>query len=404
MDFKKSLKDVLVLVIICAVFATVLAAVNSVTAPIIADRLAGAANQAYEAVMPDAAGFEDIDLSTYTLPATVVEAKRETSGKGFAVKLETKGYGNGMIIIVGVSSDGTVTGATCVTSNETNGDEKNYGGNFTGKDKDGALAVDLIAGSTLTTQAYRNAVVDAINAATIFGGGSADLRTEEEILSDNLNAALGLEGAEFTKMFMVEIVVGVDKIYSENNGEGFVCAIGEQYVGINKAGDIKVVDAEGNEVTDGIEELVTTANAAVAIVSETTLTDVDLTAFTGIHSRVKSCQVTATGNYVFVVESEGHGLKGDEHANPSGKPSVIKVSISAEGVIIDSQTIESNESSYWGGPLLADGSYNSNFIGKTETEANGVDIVAESTNTSKGYKQAVLRCFEAFTTIIGGTN
>ena len=39
MDFKKSLKDVVVLVVICAVFASVLAAVNSVTAPIIADRL-----------------------------------------------------------------------------------------------------------------------------------------------------------------------------------------------------------------------------------------------------------------------------------------------------------------------------------------------------------------------------
>ena len=36
MDIKKSLKDVVVLVAICVVFATVLAAVNSITAPIIA--------------------------------------------------------------------------------------------------------------------------------------------------------------------------------------------------------------------------------------------------------------------------------------------------------------------------------------------------------------------------------
>ena len=91
MNFKKSLKDVVVLVVICAVFATVLAAVNSVTAPIIAERLEGAANQAYEAVMPGATGFEDVDLSSYTLPATVVEAKREKSGMGYALKIETKG-------------------------------------------------------------------------------------------------------------------------------------------------------------------------------------------------------------------------------------------------------------------------------------------------------------------------
>ena len=71
MDFKKSLKDVLVLVIICAVFATVLAAVNSVTAPIIADRLEQAANEAYFSVMEGATGFETLDLSQYTLPKTV---------------------------------------------------------------------------------------------------------------------------------------------------------------------------------------------------------------------------------------------------------------------------------------------------------------------------------------------
>ncbi|MBR5144170.1 MAG: hypothetical protein IKW53_03870 [Clostridia bacterium] len=74
MDFKKSLKDVLVLVIICAVFATVLAAVNSVTAPIIADRLEQAANEAYFSVMEGATGFEVVDLSQYTLPKTVKEA------------------------------------------------------------------------------------------------------------------------------------------------------------------------------------------------------------------------------------------------------------------------------------------------------------------------------------------
>ena len=44
MDIKKSLKDVVVLLVICSVFAVVLAAVNSVTAPIIADRLAAAAS------------------------------------------------------------------------------------------------------------------------------------------------------------------------------------------------------------------------------------------------------------------------------------------------------------------------------------------------------------------------
>ena len=77
MDIKKSLKDVIVLLVICSVFAVVLAAVNSVTAPIIADRLAAAADEAYLAVMPGAKGFENVDITQYTLPSTVKEVKKE---------------------------------------------------------------------------------------------------------------------------------------------------------------------------------------------------------------------------------------------------------------------------------------------------------------------------------------
>jgi electron transport complex protein RnfG len=404
MNFKKSLKDVVVLVVICAVFATVLAAVNSVTAPIIAERLEGAANQAYEAVMPGATGFEDVDLSSYTLPATVVEAKREKSGMGYAIKLETKGYSTGMIIIVGVDSNGVVTGATCIASGETWGLEKTFGDKTVGKDIN--TIVDVEAGATsLTINGYRAAVKDAINAATVLGGGSADIRDDAKILADNLNAALPAGNGEFEKMLIVEIIEGIDKVYAAKNEAGYVLVVDGMFVGVGADGlAASVVDAKTNPVTEGIDEVKATAEAAAAIISATELTDVDVSAFAGIHSRIKSIQVTATGNYVFVVESEGHGIKGDEHAYPSGKPSVIKLSISKDGVVIDAQTLENNETDTWGGPQLNDGAYSSNFIGKTETEANGVDTVAESTNTTKGYKQAVLRCFEAYNIIVGGAN
>ena len=204
MDFKKSLKDVVVLLAICSVFAVILAGVNSITAPIIAEMLEGAANQAYEAVMPGATGFEDVDLTGKTLPATVVEAKREKSGMGYAIKLETKGYSTGMIIIVGVDSNGVVTGATCIASGETWGLEKTFGDKTVGKDIN--TIVDVEAGATsLTINGYRAAVKDAINAATVLGGGSADIRDDAKILADNLDAALPAGNGEFEKMLIVEI-------------------------------------------------------------------------------------------------------------------------------------------------------------------------------------------------------
>lgn len=159
MDIKKSLKDVIVLVVICAVFSSALALVNYKVAPIIADRLAAAADQAYEEVIEGATGFEDVDLTGKTIPSTVQVVKREKSGLGYAIKIVTTGYGSGMTLIIGVNSDGVVTGATCIASNETNGVEKSYGDNFIGKDLGGAKDVDTVAASTMTSKAYREAEI-----------------------------------------------------------------------------------------------------------------------------------------------------------------------------------------------------------------------------------------------------
>ena len=192
MDIKKSLKDVLVLLVICSVFGVALAGINSITAPIIADRANAAANEAYIAVLPGATSFEDVDISGNSFAPTVKEIKKEKSGLGYAVKLETKGYATGMVIIVGVSADGVVTGATCISSNETWGLEKVLGDEVTGTNID--TIVDVRAGATSeTVNGYRAAVKDAINVAILLGGGEVDNRTEAEIFEDNLEAAIGVQ-------------------------------------------------------------------------------------------------------------------------------------------------------------------------------------------------------------------
>ena len=129
---KKSVQSTIVLVAICAVMAILLALTNSVTAPIIKQNQDAAANEALLVVMPDGEGFEKVDISSYTLPATVTEVYKETKG-GYVVTLTTAGYGSGLIVMCGVSPDGTVTGAVCLASTETLGYEKTFGENFTGR-------------------------------------------------------------------------------------------------------------------------------------------------------------------------------------------------------------------------------------------------------------------------------
>ena len=398
MDIKKSLKDVIVLVAICAVFATVLAAVNSVTAPIIAERLEAAANEAYMVVMPGANGFKDFDISGKNLYPTVKEVKEETSGMGYAIKLETKGYDKGMILIVGVTTDGVVTGATCIDSNETNGDEKSYGNNFVGKDLAGAGAVDLISGSTMTTTAYRSAILDAINTVAILGGAQIDTRPEEVKFQDALEAALpGGEG--FTKVVLLSALEGIDAVYEAEDGKGYVCLIGTDSTGIFLG-----VDANGKAVGEMSEEHKALAEAAIASVKANVAVDVDLTPYMDnslIANYVNYVKKTGTGTYMIEIKTSGQYT--------ANTPIVILVVIDADGRVIDSQTISHAETPSPGGAKLEDGALNSEFIGKNESECNENDygdptdsiIINGATFTSNAYKNAVLNAFNVVKILSG---
>lgn len=382
---KQAVKSTLVLFLICAVMAVLLAVTNAITAPIIQQNMEAAANDALLVVMPEGKGFEKVDISTYTLPSTVTEVYREASG-GYVITLKTAGYGSGLIIMCGVSADGVVTGATCLSSSETLGYEKTFGANFTGKDAAGIDGVDTISGATKTTAAYKNAVKDALNATVILGGGSVDLRTEEEILNDNLSAALPAAEGKFTKLFIVEVIEGIDAVYTADNSKGYVYVIGEEFIGVT---------------ADTTPENETVA-AAHAILTATTTTDVDLSAFEGLPSALLSAKKTATGNYILEVKGAGYGINGGNEYHPaSGKYIEIRVSMTPDGKIIDTFTI-SQEESKGIGDACANEKFYGQFDGKTEENYNEIDAIGGATITTDGYKKAILRAFESVKILEGG--
>lgn len=397
MDIKKSLKDVIVLLVICVVFTGILAVTNSVTAPIIADRLNAAANEAYFVVMPDAKGFDDVDISGYTLPATITEVKKESSGLGYVVKVETKGYANGLVIVVGVSNDGKIIHSVCIANSETPSkigtllNDGDYNVKFDGKNLSEVAGVDTVAGVTYTTQGYKSALSDAINTVTILGGGEVDLRDPEQILKDNLMAALPSGGEAFTEMFMIEVVEGVDKIYVADNNAGYVCVIGEgseaEFIGVE--GGVALGDSSNKAI----------AEAAVAIVSASDIKEIDISEFANSTDRnikkifrsITAVSKTASGNYVVVANVKGYATD-----------MIIKTSISADGIIIDTVCVSSNETNG------AEKTYGDNFIGKSKDQASGVDTITGSTMTTDGYKLAISNSFSAIniveTSAEGGTN
>lgn len=389
---KKSVKNTLVLVCICAVVSVILAITNAITAPIIEQNEKNSANKALLEVMPDGKSFDVVDISDVSLPATVREVYRAENG-GYVFKLNTTGYSSGFVIMCGVRADGTVSGAVCLSSTETLGYEKTFGANFTDVNIDTVLSVDTVSGATKTTGAYRAAVQDALNAAIILGGGNVDLRTEEEILLDNLSAALPAAEGGFEKPFLAEDISGVDAIYAATNGTGYVCVIGEQFIATDENGIVL------SEVTEEVSVVVSTA---VAVLSASEMQDMDLSAYAGLPSQLVSAKKTLTGNYVLEIKGAGYGIVGGNEYHPaSGEYILIRVSLTKEGKIIDCLTISEEETDGIGS-ACADEAFYGQFDGKTEENYTNVDAIGGATMTTSGYMKAIERAFAIVKIFEGG--
>lgn len=391
---KKNIKNLSVFVCICTIITVLLAITNSFTAPIIAQNQAASANKALLEVMPEGQDFETVDMTSFTLPQSVVEVYKETSGKGHVIKLVTAGYGNDMIIMCGVDINGVVTGAVCISSNETLGKEKTYGQSFINKDAAGVDAVETIAGATKTTQAYKNAVKDAQNSAIILAGGSVDIRTEEEILSDNLASALGTQNKEFEKLFLTEFVEGVNSVYTSKNGDGYVFVAGENFVGVK---------ADGTVVTQGVENAQIYSDA-VKKIQTVTYQDIDISKYADLEKTVVCAKITSSGNYILETKGAGYGIKGGNEYHPaSGEYIIVRTCITPDKKIVDCLTVSEAETDGLG-DACADESFYGQFAGKTSENYTEIDAISGATMTTDGYKQAIKRAFEAIDTINGGVN
>ncbi len=395
---KGQIKSIVSLFCICAVIALALAFTNELTQPLIKKNELAATNQALLDVLPSGEDFKQIDLSSLDdgikLPSSLIEAYSEKNG-GYVFKLGVTGYAPNMIIMCGINPDGTVSNAVCLESGETLGYQATFGDMFKGKDSAGVDAVATVSGATKTTGAYKSAVKDAINAFINLNGGSAETRTEEEILNDNLLAALGVSDTTFTFTFVAEELDGVDCVYTAANNSGTVYVCGESFVGVNANGDI---------VTEGVsDELSTLVKAAQAKLAQTSVetTSIDLKKYTSFSlSTVKSAEITQSGNYILTLNAAGYGINGDQY-KASGEYIKIKIAITPEGKIICCQTISQNEAA-GNGEVCGKPIFYTQFIGKTESNYKDIVTIPNAELTNTGYTKAILRAFEAVKIFEGG--
>ena len=380
---KKQLKSVISLTTICAVVALLMALTNFITAPIIEEQEKNAVGEAFKTVLPEGEGFEAVDLSKYELPSTVEEAYSEKNG-GYAFKLRTAGYGSDLVLMCGINNEGAVAGVSYISGNETLGVEATYGENLKDATADTIESVDTVAGATKTSTAMKSAVKDALNSAIILGGGSVDIRDEATILKDNLNTALPDAKGEFTEIFITEEVGNVSAIYKADNNFGFVFVLGENFVATDNNGTVLTEVSEDikPEVTDAVQKII-----------GSTMTEIDISKYPDMPSNVQKAYKTSSGNYVFDLRGAGYGINGDKYTR-SGQYIEIKVSLTPAGKIISCKTTAQKESEGIG-DACANPEFYTKFNGKDQSTLGEVDAIAGATITTKGYKTAISRAFDA---------
>ena len=390
---------------ICLAVALLLSTINMITAPIIADRESASANAALVEVLPDGKDFKELEI-TDAYPS-VVKAGWTADG-GCVFKVIVEGYKAALVIMVGISSDLKVAGTKVISSGDSDDQEKmvfprfeGTAGEYAGKSLDG-FEIITVSTATYTSTAYGKAVKAALQSAILAGGGDVDIRTPEQILQDNCNAALGTEGKTFKKWFATEILVGADKIYECDAGA--VVLVGDKYIGISADGELKrSVDAAG-EVSTPTEEDGAIATAAYELYVNSN--PVEIAKPDGAKKSVLKAYKTASGNYVFDMRGAGNGINGEEWSHPSGEYIYLSVAISAEGKIIDVVTTAQSESKGYGDVCASD-EYTEQFKGAeagdiVETPEHGsigstdLGAISGSTITSNGYQRALKQAFEAF--------
>ncbi len=170
-DIRIIIKTALSLFLICAVSAGILALINSVTSPLIAENNEKSAVEARLQVLPEAESFEELSHKD------TVYYKGISDGNiiGFVFVTSAQGYGGAVEVMTGIGTDGKITGLSILTINETpglgmNAKKESFISQFYGKssllnviksgnaDENEILA---ITSATITSKAVTNAVNEA---------------------------------------------------------------------------------------------------------------------------------------------------------------------------------------------------------------------------------------------------
>ena len=169
---KDNLKSIIVLCSICLVTAALMAAVNFITSPVIKENEEAKVQESLKSVMPDAAGFEQVELPEGA-PKTVTAIYRDTGKTGYALAVSTESAysSNPMTFTVALDNEGKIIAVELTGYSETKDfGKETYPKTYVGADASTVSDVDLVSGVTYSSTAFRNAMADTLSVFNMIGG------------------------------------------------------------------------------------------------------------------------------------------------------------------------------------------------------------------------------------------
>jgi len=174
--FKRTyVMPLLVLTLICLVVSSALALMHTVTNPIIVSAAAERAQVAMSHTIPNATGFDAVDVSGLEgIPSSIREVYKSSNNVGYIFIAAVNGFSGDITVICGVDNDGKIIATSTLSHTETRGigtiiEQGSFLDPFSGLDSrlDG---IDTVTGATITTRAFIRAIDDVLTADAIVRG------------------------------------------------------------------------------------------------------------------------------------------------------------------------------------------------------------------------------------------
>lgn len=422
----KLLKTFGILLIVVALFGTAMFGLNFVTGPIIEANKAGAANDRLNAVMPGGTAYEDITSTLSNVPANVKKVSKETSGLGFVIECTaTSQYtgGDPMDIVLGVDAEGKICGINLVSHSESLIFGADYPATYIGKDS-ALTGVELYAGSTFSSTAFKNAVSDAMGVLISNNLIKEGVKTEEQILAEMIPTLhTGLSAGGILKAEKIVASGNIVEGYKALNGSGFAFIMqsgdAKLLVLVNAAGACKVVDTTGADVTAANEALCTEALTAAGTFKDyTTALSTTILAHYNDATAITKLDFTTFGNVAFAAsfQSAGNTYYAFYSVPLSYEDNAMSITtiLDANGAIVK-QDIK--QMAFGHGVEYMDGikdmvnssssafqSFLGKFAGLTEDTLTDSVLVTGATVSTSAVKLATADAFAAFKSINNGGN